>query len=156
MGVSGSGKTTIGRRLAREVGWPFYDGDAFHPPENVAKMRRGSPLSDDDRDAWLGALAELIGQLSDHGQPAVVACSALKRAYRRRLAQAGDDVRFVYLRGSYEVIRTRLESRRGHFFQPALLDSQFAALEEPGSTPAIDVEQPPEDIVQEIRHVLGI
>ncbi|HOA24902.1 MAG TPA: gluconokinase [Aggregatilineales bacterium] len=156
MGVSGSGKTTIGQMLAEQVGWPFYDGDSFHPPENIAKMRRGEPLTDADRDGWLAALSELAARLSETGQPALIACSALKHAYRERLREAGDDVRFVYLKGSYELIRTRLESRREHFFQPALLDSQFEALEEPSDAPTVDIQQPPEAIIQQIRQALGI
>lgn len=156
MGVSGSGKTTIGERLARALDWPFYDGDSFHPPENVAQMAAGIPLTDEERDGWLAKLADLIDRLSKNNESAVLACSALKETYRQRLKQAGDDVRFVYLKGSYELIRTRLESRRGHFFSPELLDSQFETLEEPVSAPTIDVQQKPEEVIEAIRAALDV
>lgn len=156
MGVSGSGKTTIGRMLAGAVGWPFHDGDTFHSPENIAKMREGQPLTDEDREGWLNALAGLAAQLNEAGQPAVIACSALKQAYRKRLGDTGDLVRFVYLKGSYELIRTRLESRREHFFEPGLLDSQFDALEEPTGVLTVDIQKPPEAIIRQIRETLDI
>lgn len=123
MGVAGSGKSTLGAALAARLGWPFQDGDALHPPANVARMAAGIPLTDLDRGPWLDAIAAWI---ADHPE-GVVACSALKRAYRARLA-----ARVIYLRGDHDLIAGRLAVRAGHFFAPALLDSQFAALEPPG------------------------
>lgn len=156
MGVSGSGKTTVGQILARELGRPFYDGDGFHPPANIARMRAGLPLTEEHRRTWLDVLAVLVLRLDDEDTPAIVACSALKAGYRDRLREASPAVRFVYLRGTYELIRERLVARRGHFFEPALLDSQFAALEEPAGVPVIDVEQPPNAVIRAIRVELGI
>src|SRR5688572_26752505 len=121
MGVSGSGKSTIGRTLAEELGWPFYDGDDFHPPANIEKMANGIALNDTDRFSWLAALAELIRQLEKERRSGIIACSALKQAYRERLQQDLTDVRFVYLKGSYELILQRLQSRQGHFMRPELL-----------------------------------
>jgi len=132
MGVSGSGKTTVAEALARRLGSDFAEGDAFHPEANVAKMRAGIPLDDLDREPWLDAIAAWIAQVRDSGKRCVVACSALKRAYRRRLAAGHDDVRFVYLQGDYDLIAGRLARRRGHYMPLALLRSQFDALEEPG------------------------
>lgn len=131
MGVSGAGKTTVGRALAQALDWPFYDGDDFHPPQNIEKMRRGVPLTDADRLPWLEALEALIRRHLLGGQSAVVACSALKRSYRDVLRRAGKEVRFVHLAADYATIRRRLEARRGHFFDPKLLQSQFDDLEPP-------------------------
>jgi len=131
MGVSGSGKTTIGRLLAQDLGWPFYDGDDFHPQANIDKMRQGIPLTDDDRDAWLTALRQQIETFIDNRQSAVLACSALKQAYRERLRGDRPEVRFIYLKGDYALIRQRLQGRQGHFMKADLLSSQFATLEEP-------------------------
>jgi gluconokinase len=155
MGVSGCGKTTIGRRLAQALGWPFYDGDDFHPPANIAKMRRGTPLTDADREAWLAALRRLIDDHLAARRPAVLACSALKQGYRDRLAGARPEVRFVYLKGSYELIRCRLARRRGHFMPAALLASQFQTLEEPSQALTVDIAQAPSAIVADIRRGLG-
>lgn len=156
MGVSGSGKTTVGRMLARELGWPFYDGDGFHPPANIARMRAGLPLTDEHRRTWLHVLAVLIRRLEAEGTPAVVACSALRASYRASLRDASPAVRFVYLRGPYALIRERLAAREDHFFDPDLLDSQYAALEEPAGVPAISVEQALEVVIGAIRAELGI
>lgn len=124
MGVAGSGKSTLGAAMADRLGWPFQDGDDLHPPGNVARMQAGTPLTDADRAPWLAAVADWI-----KGHPeGVIACSALKRAYRRRLGA----FRLVYLRGERELIAGRLQARWGHFFDPALLDTQFEALEAPG------------------------
>lgn len=131
MGVSGSGKSTIAERLAARLGWRYVDGDLFHPPANVAKMSAGRPLTDDDRWPWLRAIATEIDRLSAAGTPAVVACSALKRAYRDILVHGRDDVRIVFLDGTKELIAGRLAARRGHFMPPGLLDSQFRTLEPP-------------------------
>lgn len=131
MGVSGSGKSTIGAALAERIGFAFEDGDAYHPEANVAKMHAGIPLTDEDRWPWLKAIAAAIDRKAEAHTPVIIACSALKRAYRDILVHGRDDVRIVYLKGTQDVIAQRL-SRRDHHFMPAsLLDSQFATLEEP-------------------------
>jgi gluconokinase len=149
MGVAGSGKSTIGQLLAQRLGWPFYDGDDFHPPANVEKMRAGIPLTDEDRSDWLSALAALMTEQLRQDQSAVIACSALKQVYRTRLG-SDNAVRFVYLRGSYDLIEARLRERTGHYMPPDLLASQFAALEEPQDALVVDVHQLPDQIVTEI------
>ena len=154
MGVSGSGKTTVGKLLAAELGWEFLEADDFHPPANVEKMRRGTPLDDADRDPWLGAMARALEERVRSGQNAVLACSALKHAYRKRL-RVSPDVRFVYLKGSFEEIEKRLGDRRGHFFSPELLESQFEALEEPRDALVVDISDPPETIVHQIKQTLA-
>jgi gluconokinase len=133
MGVSGSGKTTIARGVAQRMGWRLIEGDSFHPPANVAKMHAGTPLTDDDRWPWLRAIAHEIDAMRARGEFAVVACSALKRSYRDILIGPRKDVVLVYLQGSKQLIAGRLAARQGHFMPPALLDSQFATLEEPGA-----------------------
>jgi gluconokinase len=153
MGVTGAGKTTIGRLLAAQLGWQFADADDFHPPSNVDKMRSGIPLGDDDRRPWLERLrAEIDGWLGE-GRNVVLACSALKRSYRQEL-EAGPGVRFVYLKGSAELIANRLRSRHGHFADEKILAGQFADLEEPEG--AVDIDATPEEIVAEIRAKLGL
>jgi gluconokinase len=149
MGVSGSGKTTIGKRLASKLGWEFIEGDEVHPPENKEKMARGEPLDDADREPWLAALADMIRERIQSGGNAVVASSALKHAYRRTL-RVGPDVRFVYLKATPEQIARRLEKRRDHFFPPDLLESQFKALEEPRDALTVDASRPPDEIAEEI------
>jgi len=157
MGVSGSGKTTVGRLLATDLGWPFHDADDFHPPENVAKMRAGVPLADADRAVWLDRLRSLIEELIAARRSAVLACSALKQAYRDRLAVDPAAVRFVYLRGDYELIHRRLQERTGHYMPAALLRSQFETLEEPGTDVlVVDVAPAPAEIVATIEHALGL
>jgi len=156
MGVSGSGKTTIGHLLAQDLGWPFYDGDDFHPQANIDKMRRRIPLTDDDRDAWLTALRHQIDTLVDTRQSAVLACSALKQTYRERLGRGQPEVRFIYLKGDPALIRQRLQKRRGHFMPADLLASQFATLEEPQGVPAIDIAQTPETVVDLIKRALAL
>jgi gluconokinase len=131
MGVSGSGKSTIAEQLAARIGWHYVDGDLFHPPANVAKMSAGHPLTDEDRWPWLRAIAAEIDRLSAASQRAVVACSALKRAYRDILVHGRDDVRIVFLDGTQDLIAKRLAARKGHFMPPGLLDSQFQTLEPP-------------------------
>ena len=131
MGVSGSGKSTIAERLAARLGWRCEDGDRFHPPANVAKMSAGHPLTDEDRWPWLQAIADEIDRTCKHGERAVVACSALKRAYRDILVHGRDDVRIVFLNGTQELIAGRLAARKGHFMPPGLLASQFKTLEPP-------------------------
>jgi len=155
MGVSGAGKTTIGRLLAEELGWTFYDGDEFHSRTNVEKMRRGEPLTDDDRALWLVKLSELLRATLEAGSNAVVACSALKRLYREHLL-IDEQVRLVYLKGDYSTIQDRLNQRRDHFMNASLLKSQFAALEEPEGAIAVDVAASPAEIVRTIRENLPI
>ena len=153
MGVSGCGKSTIARRLAAIEGWTVLEGDTFHPPANVAKMAAGIPLTDEDRWPWLRAIA---AALTANGH-VVVACSALKRAYRDILLGGRSDARLVYLKGSGELVAARLRARKGHFMPPALLDSQFAALEEPGADESpivVEIGGTPDQIVDEIREKL--
>jgi gluconokinase len=132
MGVSGCGKSTTGVRLATALGWPFRDADSFHPPGNIEKMRRGVALQDEDRWPWLAAIAQWIDERCAAGEAAVVSCSALKRDYRRRIIGERECVRLVYLQGSRELIAERISGRTGHFMPSSLLQSQFAALQEPG------------------------
>jgi gluconokinase len=133
MGVSGCGKSTVGRLLAERTGWPFLDADDLHSAENIAKMATGTPLTDADRVPWLAQVAEWIAERRAAGESAVVACSALKRAYRDRLRQADPELRIIYLRSDRGIISARLARRVGHFFPARLLDAQFADLDEPGS-----------------------
>ena len=133
MGVSGSGKSTIGALLAEALGWPFADADGFHPAANVAKMAAGQPLTDADRWPWLDAIAAHIGASRTAGQPVVVACSALRRAYRERLRAGHGDLIFLHLAGAPEVIAARQAARQGHFMPPSLMASQFATLEDPAA-----------------------
>jgi gluconokinase len=156
MGVSGSGKTTIGARLAQVLGWPFYDGDQFHSPANVAKMQQGMPLTDEDRWPWLQALRAHIETCIHQGVSVVLACSALKQAYREYLIIDEAAVKLVYLKGDYDLIYERLAQRQGHFMPPGLLASQFAALEEPEQGVVVDIVHPPETIVALIREQLGV
>lgn len=158
MGVCGSGKTTLGRMLAARLGWSYVEGDDFHPPANVAKMRAGTPLDDADRRPWLAALAARIAEWDEAGTSAVLACSALKRAYRDALAGSGA-VRFVHLKGPRALVAARLSRRAGHYMPASLLDSQLAALEEPGPDEdaiAVDIARPPEEIVARLIADLGL
>jgi gluconokinase len=156
MGVAGSGKTTIGKLLSKKLGWKFFDGDDFHPPGNVEKMRSGIPLTDEDRSGWLSALRGVIDRCLREKEPAVLACSALKQSYRNMLHGADDDVRFVFLKGDPTTIASRLGGRKGHFMNPALLQSQFAALEEPQDAITVDVSRRPEEVVSFIRDRLRL
>lgn len=131
MGVSGCGKTTIGRSLAEQLGMPFQEGDALHPAANVAKMAGGTPLTNEDRAPWLASIAAWIDSQRASGEGGVITCSALKRAYRRVIVGDRHDVRLVYLRGDRDTIAGRLAARSGHFMPPSLLESQFNTLEEP-------------------------
>jgi gluconokinase len=140
MGVTGCGKTTVGALLAQERGWEFYDADDFHPAENVAKMKSGAPLTDQDRWPWLDRLNALLLDSERQRKNLVLACSALKQAYRDRLVRGCTTVRLVFLEGEAELIRARLASRRGHYMNPALLASQFAILEPPPDALRLDVE----------------
>jgi gluconokinase len=155
MGVTGAGKTTVGSLLAREMGWRFADADTFHSPENIDKMRRGVALDDADRGPWLEAMRAAMLKWQADSRNVVLACSALKQIYRERL-EVGPEVKFVYLKGSYEVIDQRLLSRHGHFATDNILSSQFATLEEPRDAIVVDVSGTPEQIVQEIRRRLAL
>ena len=151
MGVSGSGKTTVGRSLSAELGWTFLDADDFHPQDNVAKMAAGIALSDADRLPWLDRLAEEMREETARGRDVVLACSALKQAYRERLAQgARQDLVLVYLKGDPTTIESRLALRSGHYMPASLLASQFAALEEPADAIVIDIRQTPKAQAAEI------
>ena len=150
MGVTGSGKTTVGRALAESLRWQFIDADDFHPPSNVAKMRAGIPLDDADRAPWLAALrTHIVVWLSSEAN-VVLACSALKQAYRDEVV-VSPDVRLVYLRGSSQLITARLRERHGHYMDPNLLSSQFATLEEPRDALVVDVDTSVDEIVKQIR-----
>jgi gluconokinase len=155
MGVVGAGKTTIGQLLAQQVGWPFADADDFHPAANVEKMRHGIALSDDDRRPWLESLRTAIAGWIGEGKNAVLACSALKRAYRREL-EVGPEVRFVYLKGSAALIAERLRARHGHFTGEQILASQFADLEEPEHALTVEIGPTPHQIVAQIQEGLGL
>jgi gluconokinase len=153
MGVSGSGKTTVANELAGRLHWTFEDGDRFHPKSNVEKMRAGHPLTDEDRWPWLNAIADEIERVCTARGHVVVACSALKRTYRDVLLRGRDDVRFVFLNGTQQLIAHRLSLRKDHFMPPGLLDSQFRTLEPPGADEnAIDVsiDAPVDTIVDNI------
>lgn len=154
MGVSGSGKTTVGRLLAERLGWDFADADVYHSPENVGKMRAGIPLTDADRAPWLEALRARIMAALDADTPLVLACSALRRRYRDVL-RVDARVGYVYLHGDRATIAARSHARSGHFMPPGLLESQFAMLEEPADALWVDVDQTPDAIVDEIIHRLS-
>jgi gluconokinase len=153
MGVSGSGKTTIASQLAAHLGWKFEDGDRFHPASNVAKMAAGHPLTDEDRWPWLQAIADEIDAVCQRSGRVVIACSALKRAYRDLLVHGRADVGIVFLSGTKTLIADRLARRKGHFMPPGLLDSQFKALEPPQAdenTVTVSIDGSVEAIVDEI------
>jgi gluconokinase len=156
MGVSGSGKTTVGQLLADALGAEFAEGDAYHPPENIEKMRRGIPLEDADRWPWLHTLAAQIDRWLAAGTMVVLACSALKQRYRDVLGEGRPGVRFVHLQGDKALIRLRLYRRRGHYMPATLLDSQFAALEPPGDAITVDVAGTPEAITAAIIKKLDL
>lgn len=150
MGVAGCGKSTVGGLLATKLGVPFVEGDRFHPDANVAKMSRGEPLTDADRQPWLAAIAMDIARRSALGEGLVVGCSALRRSYRQTLIGGRANARLVYLKGSRELIAARMARRRDHFMPPSLLASQFAALEEPESDEqpiVVDIDMEPDEIV---------
>ena len=155
-GVSGSGKTTVGRALARRLGYPFYEGDDFHPPQNIAKMAGGIPLDDADRAPWLDSLHALIAGIAARGESAVVACSALKKKYRERLSRGVENVCFVFLYGSFDLINARMKAREGHNFEASMLRSQFEALEPPapGKAISVSVDDTVEGVVDRIKAAL--
>jgi gluconokinase len=151
MGVSGTGKTEVGTRLAHALNGEFAEGDDYHPPANVEKMRSGVPLDDADRRPWLEILSREIGAWLDAGKTVVLACSALKQSYRDILKAGRPGVRFVHLEGDEALIRSRLEGRHGHYMPASLLDSQFAALEDPEDAITVGIDATPESIVAEIQ-----
>lgn len=157
MGVSGAGKSRIGEMLAERLSCTYTDGDAFHSAANKDKMHRGIPLTDEDRWPWLNAIRAAIEEKRRAGETAVFTCSSLKRAYRDVLRGNDTDVRFVYLKGSFEVLHERLKTRTGHFFDPSLLQSQLDTLEAPGPDEAIEVsiELTPEQIVDRVVQTIG-
>lgn len=156
MGVAGSGKTTIGRLLSDELGWPFYDGDDFMPESNVAKMATGQPLNDEDRKPWLARLNHLIREHVANGRSLILASSALKQAYRHQLSQDVKRIHFVYLKGDHRLFEQRLEQRKGHFMKAGMLTSQFATLEEPENALVVDAGLSPDEIVNWIRDALNL
>jgi gluconokinase len=156
MGVAGSGKTTVGQLLASDLGWRFYEGDDFHPQANIDKMQRGIPLTDTDRWPWLQALRHVLDGCLAQGTSAVMACSALKQTYRDYLMHGCDEIKLVYLQGSYDLLSQRLAQRQGHFMPKALLASQFATLEEPQQGLLVDVANTPEALVAVIRQALRV
>jgi gluconokinase len=155
MGVSGSGKTTVGEKLAEELSWDFYDGDEFHPEANIEKMSHGIPLTDADRWPWLDRLNQLILECLAEGRPAVLACSALKQSYRERLLKNVTRTALVYLRGDFDLIYERMQQRQGHYMEAGMLQGQFDALEEPSSGLTLDIDTEPDKIVAEIIRGLG-
>jgi gluconokinase len=150
MGVAGCGKTDVGKLLSQYLGWDFYDADAFHPPENISKMANGIPLNDTDRAPWLAALHDLISDNIKLNQPCVLACSALKERYRQKLLEGNDGVQLVYLKGTYDLIWSRISERQDHYMKPDMLQSQFDALEEPVNALTVDISSSVDEIVREI------
>ena len=153
MGVSGSGKTSVGKSLAKHLGWDFYDADDFHPPENVAKMAKGIPLTDSNRAPWLAALHELISSNLAQNRPGVLACSALKERYRQKLLEGlegNDGVQLIYLKGSYDLIWSRMSARKDHYMKPHMLHSQFETLEEPSNALIVDITPSVDEILKVI------
>ncbi len=155
MGVTGAGKTTVGVLLAGQLGWEFADADSFHSQANIEKMRQGIPLDDADRGPWLEAMRDAIARWIAEKRNVVLACSALKKTYRQKLAVSGE-VKVVYLKGSYELISDRLHLRHGHFATEKILADQFATLEEPEDGVTVGIDLSPEEIVKEIRGRLGL
>jgi gluconokinase len=155
MGVSGSGKTTIGQMLSTQLNWPFVDADSLHSAANVAKMAAGIPLTDDDRAAWLQSIHDIMEGWRTQQKNGIIASSALKEKYRQILLTS-PEIKLVYLRGSYDLIYSRMEHRPGHYMKPEMLRSQFAALEEPTDAIVVDITAPAEEIVANIRQKLAI
>jgi gluconokinase len=159
MGVSGSGKTTIGEQLAARIGWRYEDADTFHPAANVAKMSAGHPLTDEDRWPWLRAIADEIDRASAAGERVVIGCSALRRVYRDVLVHGRSDIRIIYLEGTQALIAGRLGERKGHFMPPGLLTSQFKTLEPPAPDEhavTVSIDAPAETIVDDILRQLKL
>jgi gluconokinase len=156
MGVSDSGKTSVGKLLSKILGWPFYDGDDFHSPENVRKMASGIPLDDNDRSSWLDELHNLIADQLARGTSMLLACSALKRSYRARLSGGDPRIIFVYLQGDFDLIYARMQARSQHYMKAGMLRSQFASLEPPGDAFTVNIDQHVEDIAGQIIHDLNL
>ena len=156
MGVSGSGKTAVGQALADELGWPFYDGDDYHPAENVAKMAGGISLDDTDRTPWLQTLRDLIAEHLQAGKNLVLACSALKERYRQQLREGNDGLIFVHLYGDFDLIWSRMRARQEHYMKPEMLRSQFDVLEVPSDALVIDIGKPVLAIVSEIIQIMDL
>lgn len=150
MGVAGSGKSTLGRTLAEELGWDFFDADDFHSMENIVKMAAGIPLDDADRMPWLMALNHKLVSTLDENRHPVLACSALKQSYRDVLLDAADGIAVLYLKGSYDLIWSRIAAREGHYMKPNMLQSQFAALEEPQDALVVDISLPLEAMLDTV------
>jgi len=156
MGVSGCGKSTVGKMLADRQGWRYFEGDDFHSARNIEKMSRGVALTDDDRLPWLANIKKAIDRCVEQGADAVIACSALRQRYRCMLAENVPDMRLVYLKGSPETIRRRLKSREAHYMKAGLLESQFDSLEEPDDAIVVDIRQSPQDIVTHVEKDAGL
>lgn len=152
MGVSGSGKSTVGEKLAEELGWIFFDADDYHPPQNVSKMSAGNPLNDDDRAPWLAILHDLIDVHIRASRPMVLACSALKQIYRDQLLEGNPTTEIVYLKGDFELIWKRMQARKNHYMLPEMLHSQFATLEEPADALDVPIDASP---AKQIQLILG-
>ncbi len=156
MGVAGSGKTTVGRQLATELNWPYYEADDFHSAANKAKMGSGTPLDDNDRAPWLAAIRTAMDECAAQGRNAVFSCSALKEKYRQVLATGLPGLRLFYLSGDRDLLLQRIAGRSGHYMKPAMLDSQLAALEPPADALKLDIQQAPAELVAAIRQSLGL
>ncbi len=156
MGVTGCGKTTVGALLAKDCGWDFHDADDFHPAKNVAKMKSGAPLNDEDRWPWLERLNTFLLDSERQGKSLVLACSALKQVYRDRLARGCAATRFVFLDGARKLPRARRPARQGHYMNPTLLDSQFAVMERPQDALRLDAAETPAELVRSIRKRLEV
>jgi gluconokinase len=149
MGVSGSGKTTVAKAVSNKFGWKYYEGDEYHPAENVEKMKNWIPLNDEDRLPWLLSLRKVVEEAISKRENIVISCSALKEAYRKIL-KVSEEVKFIYLKGSYDLIRKRMEERIPHFFKPEMLKSQFDVLEEPQQAIEIDISKSSESIIGDV------
>ena len=156
MGVSGSGKTTVGQLLAGRLGWDYYEADSFHPAENITKMTNGIPLTDADRVPWLDGIRRQIVNCRKENRRAVFTCSALKQKYRDHLSQGDPDIRFVHLKGSFDEIWARMSARKNHYMKANMLQSQFDALEEPADALVVGISQEPEQICNEILSKLTL
>jgi gluconokinase len=156
MGVSGSGKTVVGRALAQSLGWDFYDADDFHPPANIAKMSAGIPLTDDDRAPWLNLLHEKLLESRGESRNCVMACSALKAKYRKVLFDGVSNFQVVYLKGGYDLISQRMQTRTGHYMKPEMLKSQFDALEEPINAFVVNIAGDVNEIVYKVIEFINI
>ena len=150
MGVSGVGKTTIGQILSGKLGWPLFDADEFHSAANIEKMRNGIPLEDADRWPWLDRMNAMLKDREGRAESVLLACSALKQAYRDRLAKGTAELRWIYLKGRFDLVQARLEARKGHYMKAGLLESQFAALEEPSDALNVDIDDTPDAIADSI------